>query len=68
MNFLNSKNVTISMHPRDAFQIDFFYVSELTSYNKVKKQKPQFGIGNIVRVSIKKSAFHRSYNILLTQF
>ena len=27
------------------------------------KTKPQFGIVTIVRVSIKKSAFHRSYNI-----
>ena len=32
-------------------------------YAKVRKQKPQFAIGAIVRISLKNSAFHRSYNV-----
>ena len=32
-------------------------------YAKVRKQKPQFAIGAIVQISLKNSAFHRSYNV-----
>ena len=32
----------------------------------VKKKKPQFSIGDIVRVALKKSTFHRSYNLQRT--
>ena len=32
-------------------------------YANVRKKKTEFNVGNIVRISLKKSAFHRSYNI-----
>lgn len=32
----------------------------------VKKQKPKFKIGDIVRIALKKSQFHRSYNLQRT--
>ena len=32
----------------------------------MKKQKPKFKIGDIVRIALKKSQFHRSYNLQRT--
>lgn len=32
-------------------------------FQNVKKQKPRFKIGDVVRIALKKSSFHRSYNL-----